>query len=92
MEWASPELIATNKSSKYSDVWAFAVCVYEMLNKGERPYKGYKRTELMQILINKGNQLCLESKLWSEASGLFSNCLKKDINERPKFSELKIDP
>jgi hypothetical protein len=84
-------LITTKKCSKYSDIWAFAVCVYEILNKGGNPYNNYTRTEIMRIITNEGNKLSLESKLWPEASALFSNCLKKDIAERPNFSDLKFD-
>lgn len=88
LEWASPEFLKTSKSSKFSDIWAFGVCIYEMINSGCKPFEEYSTQELKSNIIHFGNQLSLESFLFPEAKTLFSDCWTMEPKKRPTFSQI----
>ena len=38
--WVAPEVFSTNLLTKHSDVWAYGVTMWEMMNCGAMPYQG----------------------------------------------------
>lgn len=40
IRWSSPEVLEDGKFSEKSDVWAYGIVVYEVLTRGQTPYKG----------------------------------------------------
>ena len=50
----SPEALEEKKYSKFSDVWAFGVTMWEIFNLGQNPYSSYANNELMKYIKGRG--------------------------------------
>jgi len=40
IRWTAPEVFKDQKFSNKSDVWSFGVCLFEIIEKGNKPYPG----------------------------------------------------
>merc|ERR1739838_809884 len=59
IRWTAPEAICDKRFTNKSDVWSYAVLLYEILTKGDRPYAsgpGFTNQELI-AQINRGYRL-----------------------------------
>lgn len=58
-QWASPEMLLNNTSSKKSDVWSFGILLYEMVTFGRLPFFGksivFYRINENLIICNDNN-------------------------------------
>ncbi|CAB3404763.1 unnamed protein product [Caenorhabditis bovis] len=52
-KWLSPEVIQSGKFSQKSDVWSFAVTVWEIYNEGAEPYPNKKNADVKAMLFEK---------------------------------------
>ena len=49
MKWTAPEALHLRKYSTASDVWSFAVVMYEIWAIGHKPYKNMSNIEVWYI-------------------------------------------
>lgn len=50
LRWSAPEVILYRQVTKTSDVWSFGVLVVELFAKGDVPYQGIEKRDLIQKL------------------------------------------
>lgn len=88
----APETLSRNCYSIPSDVWAFAVFVYETLTLGCRPYKDIQRDEnVVDYVLQKTDEGILpqESCIEDDEYNLMKQCWKRKRGERIGLFELK---
>uniref|UniRef100_A0A4W4H013 Tyrosine-protein kinase n=1 Tax=Electrophorus electricus TaxID=8005 RepID=A0A4W4H013_ELEEL len=54
VKWYAPECMNFLKFSCKSDVWSFGVLMWEAFSYGQKPYKGMKGNEVIQMIENGG--------------------------------------
>ena len=88
-KWMALESLLTNVYSQSSDVWSFAVMMWEMFTLGGEPYSGLSPLELSQAL-QRGHRLepCRLAPL--NINNLISHCWLADPQQRPGFDDIVI--
>ncbi|XP_052806968.1 uncharacterized protein LOC128236139 [Mya arenaria] len=88
IKWMAPEcMTSTKKANERSDVWSYAVVIWEIFSLGETPYTGKSR-DLPQRL-KRGErlgkpELCDET--WYK---VMQHCWEYDPKKRPRFEEVR---
>ncbi|CAF96564.1 unnamed protein product [Tetraodon nigroviridis] len=85
VKWYAPECINYFKFSSKSDVWSFGVLMWEAFSFGQKPYKGMKGNEVMQM-IESGQRMEAPANCPSEMSDLMQACWTYKVEDRPSFS------
>jgi serine/threonine protein kinase len=84
--WMAPEQFE-GKPDMRSDIYSFGVVLYQMVNKGKRPFRKFSIREFYKAHLSE-RPPPLKSKLWP----IIEKCLKKKSENRyQKFSELRED-
>ena len=90
----SPEAIQKGRFSESSDVWAFAVTMWEILSLGNIPYFDINNDRELIDYVCAGGRLARDQMtcecpdaLWS----LMQCCLAKAAKDRPRFSGLVVE-
>lgn len=55
--WCAPESLKHRQFSSASDVWMFAVTLWEMFTFGKEPWAGLKGTDIWQLIDKEGKRL-----------------------------------
>ena len=50
IKWAAPEVLNYMRFSSKSDVWAFAVLMWEVFTCGKMPYGRHKNAEVVELV------------------------------------------
>lgn len=83
-----PEVLESNVYSKASDVYSFALVVYEILSN-EKPFT---ETDSISLIYNKivvkGERPLMNDSIPDRFKKLIEQCWSQDPNERPEFSEI----
>lgn len=87
--WCAPECVNYLKFTSASDVWAFAVCLWEMFSYGFQPWPAFTGHQILEA-IDKPNFQRLEQPECcpKEYYTLMLKCWNHDPPKRPKFSEI----
>ncbi len=89
MRWMSIETINPRNSvcvfTSKSDVWSYAITLWEIFTKGGRPYVGI--LDLWNYL-QRGNRLQVPQDLPAEITELMEQCWKQAPSDRPNFTEI----
>lgn len=87
--WCSPECINFLKFTNASDVWAFAVCLWEMFSYGFQPWAAMTGHQILEA-IDKPNFQRLEQPECcpKDYYTLMLKCWQHDPLKRPKFTEI----
>uniref|UniRef100_A0A3Q0RVB0 Tyrosine-protein kinase n=1 Tax=Amphilophus citrinellus TaxID=61819 RepID=A0A3Q0RVB0_AMPCI len=85
VKWYAPECINYFKFSSKSDVWSFGVLMWEAYSYGQKPYKGMKGNDVLQM-IESGKRMEAPEKCPPEMYELMKTCWTYKANERPGFS------
>uniref|UniRef100_A0A914BWM2 Protein kinase domain-containing protein n=2 Tax=Acrobeloides nanus TaxID=290746 RepID=A0A914BWM2_9BILA len=94
-KWASIELLEDNtKFSEFSDVWAFGVTCWEIINFGREPYEDLKYDEKLKDKLLEGfrREYFLEPPSICDATfyrKTMLECWSIQIEKRPSFKKLK---
>ncbi len=84
--WMAPEQFE-GKPEMRSDIYSFGIVLYQLINKGQRPFRKYSIREFYKAHLNE-RPPPLNSKLWP----IIDKCLKKMPGNRyQKFNELRND-
>ena len=84
--WMAPEQFEGAPDMR-SDIYSFGVVLYQMSNKGKRPFNKFSIRHFYQAHLEEQPRP-LRSKLWP----IISKCLEKDPNDRyQNFTELRTD-
>lgn len=87
--WCAPECVNYLKFTSASDVWAYAVCLWEMFSYGFQPWPAFTGHQILEA-IDKPNFQRLEQPECcpKEYYTLMLKCWNHDPLKRPKFSEI----
>ncbi|XP_074919668.1 protein-tyrosine kinase 2-beta isoform X3 [Chelonoidis abingdonii] len=87
IKWMSPESINFRRFTSASDVWMFAVCMWEILSYGKQPFFWLENKDVIGVL-EKGDRLPKPDLCPPILYTLMTRCWDYDPNDRPKFKEL----
>nr|XP_020474439.1 tyrosine-protein kinase SYK isoform X2 [Monopterus albus] len=85
VKWYAPECINYLKFSSKSDVWSFGVLMWEAYSYGQKPYKGMKGNDVMQM-IESGKRMDAPGNCPPEMFDLMRTCWTYKADERPGFA------
>ncbi|XP_015472024.1 protein-tyrosine kinase 2-beta-like, partial [Parus major] len=87
IKWMAPESINFRRFTTASDVWMFAVCVWEILSLGKQPFFWLENRDVIGVL-EKGDRLPKPERCPPPLYALLTRCWDYDPGERPRFQEL----
>ncbi|XP_033845033.1 tyrosine-protein kinase SYK [Periophthalmus magnuspinnatus] len=85
VKWYAPECINFFKFSSKSDVWSFGVLMWEAFSLGQKPYKGMRGNDVMQM-IESGGRMEAPANCPPEMYDLMRTCWTYKVEERPTFA------
>lgn len=88
IKWMAPESINFRKFTSQSDVWMFAICVWEILSYGNKPFQGIKNPDVIKLIEDK-KRLEQPANCPDELYLLMLQCWEYDSSLRPNFSVIK---
>ena len=86
-KWLAPEVFKEEKLSYKSDIFAFAIIVWEMV-KCEEPYKGMKIEAVMYGVCHKGLRPEIPANCQPFLKDLMEKCWHADRHMRPAIGEV----
>ncbi|XP_044741574.1 tyrosine-protein kinase transmembrane receptor Ror2 [Chrysoperla carnea] len=84
VRWMPLESILYNKYTIESDVWAFAVCLWEIFSFALQPYYGMTHEEVVKF-VKEGNMLACPDNTPSSVYKLMQRCWAHKPSDRPSF-------
>ncbi|XP_031408502.1 protein-tyrosine kinase 2-beta isoform X5 [Meleagris gallopavo] len=87
IKWMSPESINFRRFTTASDVWMFAVCMWEILSYGRQPFFWLENKDVIGVL-ERGDRLPKPDLCPPILYTLMTRCWDYDPSERPKFKDL----
>lgn len=88
IKWMAPESINFRKFTKASDVWSFAVLVWEILSFGVKPFEGIKNSLVINKIEN-GDRLPLPEICPPSLYNLLLHCWRYEPTERPNIKQVE---
>lgn len=87
--WCAPECINYLKFTSASDVWAFAVTLWEMFSYGFQPWAALTGQQILESIDEPHYQRLEQPECCpQEYYSLMLKCWNHDPNLRPKFSDI----
>uniref|UniRef100_A0A8C1K325 non-specific protein-tyrosine kinase n=1 Tax=Cyprinus carpio TaxID=7962 RepID=A0A8C1K325_CYPCA len=87
IKWMAPESINFRRFTAASDVWMFAVCMWEIMSRGKQPFHWLDNRDVINQL-EQGNRLPKPDLCPPALYSLMTRCWSYDPPERPTFTEL----
>ncbi|XP_074541463.1 protein tyrosine kinase 2 beta, b isoform X2 [Halichoeres trimaculatus] len=89
IKWMAPESINFRRFTSASDVWMFAVCVWEIMSRGQQPFFWLENRDVINQL-EQGIRLPKPDNCPPALYSLMTRCWSYDPQERPNFTELVV--
>uniref|UniRef100_A0A7N5ZRH8 non-specific protein-tyrosine kinase n=1 Tax=Anabas testudineus TaxID=64144 RepID=A0A7N5ZRH8_ANATE len=89
IKWMAPESINFRRFTTASDVWMFAVCVWEIMTRGQQPFHWLENRDVINQL-EQGIRLPKPDNCPPALYSLMTRCWSYDPKERPTFTELVV--
>ncbi|KAM7367967.1 hypothetical protein PAMP_014226 [Pampus punctatissimus] len=89
IKWMAPESINFRRFTSASDVWMFAVCVWEIMSRGQQPFFWLENRDVINQL-EQGIRLPKPDNCPPAFYSLMTRCWSYDPRERPTFTELVV--
>jgi serine/threonine protein kinase len=86
--WSAPEVISRRKFSKFSDVWSYAVTVWEVFTLCEVPYKFLSSNAEVAMFVEKGGRLDRPQNCSAVVWEILESCWVTEIKKRPSFETI----
>ncbi|GAB6023117.1 hypothetical protein CHUAL_007203 [Chamberlinius hualienensis] len=87
--WCAPESLKARNFSHASDVWMFAVCLWELYSFGEEPWVGLNGNEILHKIDKENERLPQPDACPSDIYQLMLQCWSPKSSDRPTFAHLK---
>ncbi|XP_035277666.1 protein tyrosine kinase 2 beta, b isoform X1 [Anguilla anguilla] len=87
IKWMAPESINFRRFTSASDVWMFAVCMWEIMSRGQQPFFWLENKDVINQL-EQGIRLPKPEDCPPTLYSLMTCCWTYDPRERPTFTEL----
>uniref|UniRef100_A0A674B8N2 non-specific protein-tyrosine kinase n=1 Tax=Salmo trutta TaxID=8032 RepID=A0A674B8N2_SALTR len=89
IKWMAPESINFRRFTTASDVWMFAVCIWEILSQGQQPFFWLENRDVINQL-EQGIRLPKPDNCPPALYSLMTRCWAYDPRDRPSFTELVV--
>jgi Protein tyrosine and serine/threonine kinase len=99
--WTDPWVAKEECFRRETDVWAFGVCMWEMLSRGARPYEDIEDTRSVLNFVSGGGRLTTpdfrdtgieaDSDTVDALALVMADCWNENFSERPTFKQLAHD-
>ncbi|XP_068433875.1 protein tyrosine kinase 2 beta, b isoform X2 [Clinocottus analis] len=89
IKWMAPESINFRRFTTASDVWMFAVCMWEIMSCGQQPFFWLENRDVINQL-EQGIRLPKPDNCPPALYSLMTRCWSYDPRERPSFTELVV--
>ncbi|CAD6198571.1 unnamed protein product [Caenorhabditis auriculariae] len=90
IKWMAIESLKYYEFTSSSDVWSFAILLFELFSLGESPYPAIQPTDMISHLEG-GNRLPQPEKCPNEVYAIMENCWNVLPAERTTFPRLRDD-
>uniref|UniRef100_A0A673L8P5 non-specific protein-tyrosine kinase n=1 Tax=Sinocyclocheilus rhinocerous TaxID=307959 RepID=A0A673L8P5_9TELE len=87
IKWMAPESINFRRFTSASDVWMFAVCMWEIMSRGLQPFFWLENKDVINQL-EQGIRLPKPEQCPPTLYSLMTRCWAYSPRERPSFTEL----
>ncbi|XP_052009568.1 protein-tyrosine kinase 2-beta-like [Xyrauchen texanus] len=87
IKWMAPESINFRRFTSASDVWMFAVCMWEIMSQGQQPFFWLENKDMINQL-EQGVRLPKPKQCPPTVYSLMTGCWAYIPRERPNFTEL----
>jgi len=87
IKWYAPECIFFFKFDSKSDVWSYGVTLWEAMSYGDKPYRGLKGTQIID-LIDQGQRLERPPNCPERVYDIMQKCWQRLPENRPAFRDL----
>ncbi|KAG7461057.1 hypothetical protein MATL_G00205500 [Megalops atlanticus] len=87
IKWMAPESINFRRFTSASDVWMFAVCMWEIMSRGQQPFFWLENKDVINQL-EQGIRLPKPENCPPTLYSLMTRCWTYVPRERPTFTEL----
>ncbi|XP_031434447.2 tyrosine-protein kinase Mer [Clupea harengus] len=88
VKWIAVESLADRVFTVKSDVWAFAVTMWEIATRGMTPYPGVQNHEIYDYLLD-GHRLKQPNDCLDELYEIMYCCWRADPLDRPDFTQVR---
>lgn len=90
IKWVAPECMeSTRDATEKSDVWSYAVVLWEIFSLGETPYTGTGAD--LPRRLKKGERLTKPELCDDTWYAAMKKCWSYEARKRPKFSEIRTE-
>lgn len=86
--WSAPESLKKRKFSHASDVWMFAVTLWEIMSYGEEPWISLKAAEILYKVEKEKARLKRPRSCPDKLYVIMHNCWRIEPSQRPTFKQL----
>ncbi|GAB1604720.1 proto-oncogene tyrosine-protein kinase receptor Ret-like [Argonauta hians] len=87
IKWMDPNIIWSQMITTKSDVWSFAVVLWEIVTFGDSPYPGISSDRILSLL-KTGYRMDKPDNCPDEMYAIMQKCWKTEPEERPSFHDL----
>ncbi|CAG2110074.1 unnamed protein product [Medioppia subpectinata] len=89
VRWMSPESLSMGVFSAKSDVWAYAVLLWEIVTLGSTPYIGLSAQEVIKY-VTEGHIVDRPQHCSDRFYELMSMCFRYDCDNRLSFTDIRV--
>ncbi|XP_067131155.1 inactive tyrosine-protein kinase 7-like [Centruroides vittatus] len=90
LRWAPAEAILEDEWSTKSDVWSYAVLVWEIFNQAELPFSELSDNKVFQLIKKQQLQWQTPNGAPEPLCYLLNQCWNQSPKDRPSFSEIVL--
>eukprot|EP00054_Salpingoeca_dolichothecata_P030668 m.251980 g.251980 ORF g.251980 m.251980 type:complete len:897 (-) comp26702_c2_seq15:63-2753(-) len=88
VRWMAPESIRSKTFSLKSDVWSFAVLLWELFTLGQTPFGKFSGLQLVMQIVNQEERLPKPRLASDEIYDVMLQCWQMSPDQRPTFTTL----
>ncbi|TKR95038.1 hypothetical protein L596_009261 [Steinernema carpocapsae] len=88
IRWMAPEALQDGTSTIQSDVWSYAIVLYEILTYGSIPYVGFANEEVKRRVVHKRLAIELPGEVPKDWDALIKACAQYEPSMRPTFKQV----
>uniref|UniRef100_A0A914DMA1 non-specific protein-tyrosine kinase n=1 Tax=Acrobeloides nanus TaxID=290746 RepID=A0A914DMA1_9BILA len=86
--WCAPECINFLRFTSASDVWSYAVTLWEMFSYGQMPWNGYSGSQILHAIDTLRQKLECPESCPSDFYRIMCQCWSHEPERRPSFDDL----
>jgi serine/threonine protein kinase len=89
VKWLPPEAIVGNIFNMQTDVWSFAILLYEIATLGDVPYPGLTHEETLRQVL-EGYRMPIPHSCPEDVYTIMTECWRENPTTRPSFETIQL--